>query len=40
LVVGIIALSLFGNIPIPGGAEPAVEQAKADLGRRKGIDKE
>ncbi len=39
-MVGIIALSLFGNIPIPGDAEPAVGQAKADLARRKGIDKD
>ncbi len=36
----IFTLSLFGNIPIPGGAEPAVGQTKADLARRKGIDKD
>jgi len=47
-VVGIIALSLFGygffsdpsnNIPVPSGAKSAVEEAKNDLAKRKGIDK-
>lgn len=49
LVIGIMALAVLGeaclfgaptNISIPSGAEAAVEQAKADLAKRQGIDKE
>ncbi len=49
LTVGIVALLLIGyayfagplgSAQPPGGAQPAVELAKADLADRKGIDKE